>query len=146
MVESKHKTHDLITKFESYILDISTMMRVVRSQIQYLVQLQKVFQNPYGDKLGDPRPHKNSYKIPHIHGRMEEMSAAIATLKSMVEERESVFRELRMWESDLKSARSLVCHGAVLLLYLECGTDVSSLSAGTRIYSPVYQQVGQKPR
>lgn len=96
-------------KYESCIIDVSTMMRVVRSQIQYLGQLQKVFQNSYGDRLGDPRPHKNSFKIPHIHGRMEEMTATIATLKSIVEERENAFRELGMWESDLKFARSLVC-------------------------------------
>lgn len=62
----------------------------------------------------------NSFKIPHIFGRMEEMFAAITALKSMVEERETLFRELGMWENDLKLARTLVCRGAELFPCSEC--------------------------
>lgn len=106
---SWHETEHLINDFERHVLDVSTMMKVVRSQIRYLGQLERIFQNPFGNTVGHPRPHKNSFKIPHIHGQREEMIAVIATLRSMVEERESFFKELGIWESDLKLARMLVC-------------------------------------
>lgn len=105
----RHEMEDLIKGFESYVLDVSTMMNVVRSQIQYLAQLEKIFQNPYGATVGQPQPHKNSFKIPHIHGQREQIIVVIATLKSMVEEREICFKELSIWERDMKLARDLVC-------------------------------------
>lgn len=102
-------TEHLIKEFEAYILDLSTMMNVVRSQIKYLGQLQQIFQNPYENNVGHPRPHKNTFLIPFIHGRREQMIAVLATLKAVIEERESFFRELTIWEKDLKLARTMVC-------------------------------------
>lgn len=85
------------------------MTRVVRTQIQNLENLRRIFQNPYiGKPAKQHRPHRNAYKIPFIQGRPEQMVSVMKTINAVVEERESFHKELGIWVRDLELSRTLV--------------------------------------
>lgn len=99
--------------YGSYIKDVSTMIRIVRSQIGYLEDLKQIFENSYDSKrlTGEPRPHRNSYPIPLLRKQPEQLEDVLKSLTAVIAERERFYKELRILVKDLELAKTLCLEG-----------------------------------
>lgn len=107
--ETKEERPGKERQFGDFITHVFTIMRLVRSQIEYLENLLHIFQTSYGRKM-KPRPQWNEYEIPFVHSHNEQMHSTVAGIKALIDEREKFYRELRIWVEELGHSRSLVVY------------------------------------
>lgn len=91
----------------SYLTDLCTMMQVVRSQIKYLEDLRRVFQNSSPLEF-DGLPQSNEFEIPFIEDHPEQIRKVLTCIKTMLEGREKFNRELKYLVEELEILQRVV--------------------------------------
>lgn len=103
--------------FEEIVIDISTILRLVRYQTQKLEELLRVIQNGSGPKTWNEHPRNlNPFELDVFTGN-EHMKEVHTTLKWMIEEREKVLRQIDALIQDLEGtlARVSISLGPVFI-------------------------------
>ncbi|KAL0632179.1 hypothetical protein Q9L58_008928 [Maublancomyces gigas] len=95
--------------FERTMVDLSTILRLVRYQIQKLEELLRVIQNGSMPREWNKHPrNSNPFEIDGIAHEKEQTKDAHDTLKWMVEEREKALAQINALNQDLEGVLSRV--------------------------------------